>query len=606
MIAKRCDLLGAIPSSFARLADYLTNHQGNECRVGDVALTNVLSEGYDFALAEIQATQTLNTRAKGDKTYHLMVSFREGENPSPGVLKEIEQKIADGLGLGEHQRLSVLHRDTDNLHFHLAINKIHPQKLTMHEPYYDKKKLAKLCKNLEQEYGLQIDNHEAKKTVSQANAQNMERAGGMESLIGWTQRECGEALKKASSWEEFHQVLSEHGLALQERGRGFVITDGKTTIKSSSVARELSRGGLEGRLGEYQSHSREKISPKNEYKRQPISKGADSRSLWNAYQAARKDLWAARRAELKQEREKRDKTIASARKGYALQKFFMRFVKNRFMKTAMRHAFSSSKERRIQKAREEYEKKKNELPSGQMSWMDWLKAEAKAGNAEAIKFLQSRREKPVEGNYFSGQVHETQAGQTPEAVTTKGTYIYSKELRETASEVKVSGTGPESLLNGLLLAEKKFAGIIQVNGPSEFKENVIDVAVKNKLEIQFADMSLEAERKRRVTEHNHIEAATKYIENRNLLKVKVSDITEHKLFEAQDAGLKTYAGIRTQGGFSLALLKDEKSKITSVLPVSEGAAKQLRGIKIGSPVMVDQKGRMSPTGPQKASRRKGR
>lgn len=604
MIAKRCDLLGAIPSSFGRLADYLTNHQGNECRVGDVTLTNVLSEGYDFALAEIQATQALNTRAKGDKTYHLMVSFREGENPSPGVLKEIEQKIADGLGLGEHQRLSVLHRDTDNLHFHMAINKIHPQKLTMHEPYYDKKKLGKLCESLEREYGLQIDNHEAKKTVSQGNAQNMERAGGMESLIGWTQRECGEALKNASSWAEFHQVLSKNGLELQERGRGFVITDGKTSIKASSVARELSRGSLERRMGQYQAYSKDKIVPKKKYKRQPVSKGADSGSLWKAYQAARKNLWEARRIELKQERAKRDKIIDSARKGYALQKFFMRFVKNRFMKTAMRHAFSNSKERRIQKAREEYEKKKQDLSSGQMSWMDWLKAEAKAGNAEAIKFLQSRREKPVEGNYFSGKVHEAQAGQSPDAVTTKGTYIYNSELRETASEVKVSGTGPESLLNGLRLAEKKFAGVVQVNGPSEFKSNVVDVAVKNRMEIRFTDAAMEAERKRRVTEYKHVEAAEKYIENRNLLMLKVSDITKHKLFEAQDAGLKTYAGIRTQDGFSLALVKDGKS--TFVLPISEVAAKQLRGIKVGASVMVDQKGRMSPTGPQKATRRKGR
>ena len=606
MIARRSDVRGAIPSSFKRLADYLTNHKGNESRVDDVNFSNVESEGQEFIIAEITATQEQNTRARGDKTYHLIVSFREGENPSPGVMKEIEQQIAEGLGFGDHQRMSVVHRDTDNLHFHMAINKIHPERLTMHEPYYDKKKLGRLCERLEREHGLQVDNHKVKKTESQANAQNMERAGGMESLIGWTQRECGEALKKASSWEDFHRVLSEHGLALQERGRGFVITDGKTTIKSSSVARELSRGSLEGRLGKYQSHSRERINPEKKYKRQPISKGVDSRSLWSAYQAAKKDLWAARRAELKQEREKRDKTIASVRKGYALQKFFMRFVKNRFMKTAMRHAFSSSKERRIQKAREEYEKKKSELPSGQMSWMDWLKAEAKAGNAEAIKFLQSRREKPIEGNYFSGEVHEAQAGQKPDAVTTKGTYIYSKELRETASEVKVAGTGPESLLKGLLLAEKKFAGIVQVNGPSEFKKNVIDVAVKNKLEIQFADTTMEAERKRRITEYKHVEAAEKYIEGRNLLMVKVSDITEHKLFEAQDAGLKTYAGIRTQDGFSLALLRDEKSKITSVLPVSEGAAKQLRGIKVGSPVMVDQKGRMSPTGPQKASRRKGR
>ena len=124
------------------------------------------------------------------------------------------------------------------------------------------------------------------------------------------------------------------------------------------------------------------------------------------------------------------------------------------------------------------------------------------------------------------------------------------------------------------------------------------------MEIRFTDAAMEAERKRRVTEYKHVEAAEKYIENRNLLMLKVSDITKHKLFEAQDAGLKTYAGIRTQDGFSLALVKDGKS--TFVLPISEVAAKQLRGIKVGASVMVDQKGRMSPTGPQKATRRKGR
>ena len=105
-----------------------------------------------MSIAEVLNTQQMNKRATSDKTYHLVVSFRDDEL-SEDILKKIEDKLCDGLGFGEHQRISVVHHDTDHLHIHIAINKIHPTNLTIHNPHYDYKVIGELCKQLEQEHG---------------------------------------------------------------------------------------------------------------------------------------------------------------------------------------------------------------------------------------------------------------------------------------------------------------------------------------------------------------------------------------------------------------------------------------------------------------------
>ena len=188
MIARRLRLNDPSKSSMLRLVSYLTNPQGVDARVGEVRITNCDSETPQWAALEMLAVQKQNTRAQGDKTYHLVLSFKE--HPDSATLKKIEDYVCKELGFKEHQRVSVMHYDTDNPHLHIAINKIHPRKLTMHEPYYDERKLAKACKFLERVYGLQPDNHEPNAQAVETGATNMERAGDLESLTGWIRRNC--------------------------------------------------------------------------------------------------------------------------------------------------------------------------------------------------------------------------------------------------------------------------------------------------------------------------------------------------------------------------------------------------------------------------------
>jgi hypothetical protein len=254
MIAKQVPMRSSRRSNFAELVRYITDSQGNSERVGLVSITNCHSTDPISAGIEVQANQQLNRRSKADKTYHLIVSFRAGENPSDDVLAAIEKRICAAIGFEEHQRVSAAHYDTENVHLHIAISKVHPIKRTVHTPFNDHWHLARACERLEAEFGLQADNHLAQKIGSENRAQDMERHSGVESFLGWLKRECLPELETANSWHELHSALSRNGAELRLRGNGFVISDSSgLEVKASSVSRSLSKQQLEKRFGAFDS-----------------------------------------------------------------------------------------------------------------------------------------------------------------------------------------------------------------------------------------------------------------------------------------------------------------------------------------------------------------
>ncbi len=190
MIAKHVPMRSIKKSDFAELVKYITDEQGKTERLGHVRVTNCEANTLPAVMAEVMATQHGNTRSEADKTYHLLVSFRAGEKPDAETLRAIEDRICAGLGFAEHQRVSAVHHDTDNLHIHIAINKIHPTRNTIHEPYRAYRALADLCATLERDYGLERDNHETRQRVSENRANDMERHAGVESLVGWIRPRC--------------------------------------------------------------------------------------------------------------------------------------------------------------------------------------------------------------------------------------------------------------------------------------------------------------------------------------------------------------------------------------------------------------------------------
>ena len=243
MIAKIIPIKAVRKSSFSALVRYLTDDQNKTERISQIQVANCYTEDVTAALLEIQNTQQMNTRAKSDKTCHLVLSFPEGERPGHDDLNAIEKRFCEVLGLAGHQRISVVHDDTNNLHIHIAINKIHPRKHTIHNPFFDYKKVASLCEQIEQEYGLTKVNHETR-LESTANT-DIETKAGVESLIGWIKRECLDEIKCADNWQDLHKVLARNGLEIKERGNGLVFkSNNGIAVKASSVDRSLSKGKL--------------------------------------------------------------------------------------------------------------------------------------------------------------------------------------------------------------------------------------------------------------------------------------------------------------------------------------------------------------------------
>ena len=487
MIAKHVSMRSLGKSDFAGLANYITDAQSKDHRLGQVLPTNCAAATLPAAIDEVLATQHINTRAKSDKTYHLIVSFRVGEQPSADTLKAIEERICAGLGYGEHQRVSAVHNDTDNLHVHIAINKIHPTRHTIHEPYYPHRTLAELCEVLERNYNLERDNHIPNQRGAAARAADMERHAGVESLVGWIKRECLEEIRGATSWAELHQVMRDNGLELRARGNGLVIEAGDgTTVKASTLARDLSKSALEARLGGFEAApERREAQAKRSYRKEPVRLRIDTTELYARYKDEQKTLTAARAEALAKAKRQKDRATENAKKQAAAKRAAIKLTDGRLTKKLL------------------YAQVRASLGA------DWLKQQATQGNAEALAALRARdAAQGLKGNTIEAQ-GQPRRGDAPviDNITKKGTIIYRagrSAVRDDGDRLQVSRKADrDGVQAALRMAMEKYGERITVTGSPEFKAQIIRAAADAQLPITFTDPGLERRRLALIQQADH-------------------------------------------------------------------------------------------------------
>jgi hypothetical protein len=85
-----------------------------------------LCDGHKSQQSEMIALASEAVRSKNPVAHYLM-SWREGEQPSPEQVESAVSIFMDELELKDHQVIYALHKDTDNIHLHLAINRVHPE-----------------------------------------------------------------------------------------------------------------------------------------------------------------------------------------------------------------------------------------------------------------------------------------------------------------------------------------------------------------------------------------------------------------------------------------------------------------------------------------------
>lgn len=486
MIAKHIPVRPGRKSCFLSLVRYITNGQGMADRTGMVRIRNCAAGTVQGAVPEVLAIQQRNVRAKADRTYHLLVSFRAGEVPPDSVLEAVEERICAGIGFGGHQRISAVHHDTDNLHIHIAINKVHPETLNLKEPYRAYGKIAELCSVLEEEYGLSRDNHQVRRSVPEGRALDMERRTGLESLVTRVRRTCMEEMRGAGSWKDLHAVMEKNGLRLKLRGSGLVIVDGDgSRVRASMVARDLSKARLEASLGPFQEGS---ISvPEAGAPGRPAGFGEGVQGLFSRYLEEQKVLSAGReriRAGLQRNKDRRIAAVLrSGRRRYAL----IRLSSGpRSWKKLLRNFIYKETKRKIAEIRDSYGRSRNRYR--RKGFTEWLKDKALSGEEEALSALRScRKEKPFyKENTVSGPGSGGR-GMVPEKVTGKGTLIYPGCIRDDGERIIVPRQAAEQIVkDALLLAVSRYGSRLHLDGSSRFKAQVIRAASQACLPVTFS------------------------------------------------------------------------------------------------------------------------
>lgn len=537
-------------SSYAGLAKYITSAQNKQERVGEIRLTNFQSESLDWAVTEALHVQQLNQRAEGDKTYHLLISFAPGEQPSADILRDVEDRICASIGFGEHQRISAVHNDTDNLHIHIAINKIHPERHTIHEPYRAYKTMGDMASILEREHGLHLTNHTAKKSGSENRADDMEQHAGVESLLGWIKKECAAQLTQATTWNELHAVMRSNGLELQSRGNGFVITDGRGVgVKASSVSRDLSKSKLEKRLGIFELDAKREAGskrgpgasnrrpppvkpvggrpppmrrgrlaalsqlavlegePAKRYQGRPIrgTGNPETTELYARYKASQGIANHARAKDWDLAKDRKNRAIENAKRSGRAKRAAIKILDAPgITKKLLYSQVSKSVHAEIQRINAAYLAERQHIHTHypKRTWADWLQAQAKEGDQAALKALRGRKAvKPRVGDAVAGNGPVRRSGPVPlkvDSVTKDGTVIHrfgTSAIRDDGDALQVSrGSGQVGIEAVLRMAVHRYGESLTVNGSDQFKEQVAHVAANSNLKIIFKDAALEARR----------------------------------------------------------------------------------------------------------------
>lgn len=503
MIAKHVPMRSLGKSDFAGLVNYVTDEQNKEHRLGAIRLTNCEACSVQDAVSEILATQFANTRAKSDKTYHLIVSFRAGEQVEADTLLAIEDRICRGLGFGEHQRISAVHNDTDNLHIHIAINKIHPTRNTINEPYYPHQTLAELCEVMELDYGLQQDNHMPRRRGAEARAADMERHAGIESLIGWIKRECLDDIKTAQSWAELHQSMRDNGLELRERGNGLVVVAGDdAAVKASTLGRDFSKSKLEARFGPFEPDQGQQGKPYRHYCKDPVRLRVNTTEIYARFKSEQQSAAANKTAALDKARQQKDRRIENAKKKGKARRAAIKLTSGSLTQKVLYAQASNALKADIDAIQKQYREERQAIHEahGRRTWADWLKREALQGDTEALATLRARESAHgLKGNTLKGE-GQAKPGHTPviDTITKKGTIIYragASAVRDDGDRLQVSRESDQAgIQNALRMAMERYGERITVNGSPEFKTRVIKASVDGQLPIRFADAGLERRR----------------------------------------------------------------------------------------------------------------
>jgi hypothetical protein len=255
------------------LADYIAGpHAGGDGeKVEHRGGLNFLNIDHDGQVEEMIDLAELARRSP-QPVQHWIMSWREGEHPTPVQVDQAVEVFLSEMGLARHQVIYALHRDTDNSHVHIAVNRVHPEteRLVTVNGRFDREVAHRAVARIEHIqgwtsedralYGVDEDGRtersrprDERERRPSARARDLEERTGGRSAERLAIEEAAPAIRRARSWREMHRVLAEVGMHFERKGSGAILWIGDQPVKASSAGRDCSMSALEKRLGEFEA-----------------------------------------------------------------------------------------------------------------------------------------------------------------------------------------------------------------------------------------------------------------------------------------------------------------------------------------------------------------
>lgn len=262
------------------LANYITEPErenGLEKCIHHEAM-NFLTDTHHAQIAEMIALSEESIRSK-DPIDHWVISWRPEERPTVEQAREAVNIFVKQCGLEGHQFIWGLHDDTENMHVHIAINRVHPDtgKVVKINKGFDKEAGQQAAALIEHAHGwkpaegsryeiingkpirrgLDVD----KLLEPSTKARDMEMRTGEKSAQRVGIEDAAPIITSARSWRELHDNLHAIGMSYEQSGSGAIIRIGDVTVKASSVDRKASLSALQKRLGVFATGATECVTP---------------------------------------------------------------------------------------------------------------------------------------------------------------------------------------------------------------------------------------------------------------------------------------------------------------------------------------------------------
>ena len=483
-------------SRLSRLVPYMLRGKGEErCtwyRAGNLPGLDRREDAM-LAVDVMELLQDGNRRAKGSKTYHLVISFHpQDRRLTPRELEDVVRRTVGAAGLEEHQYIAVRHSEQEHEHVHVAVSKIHPETLKIHHPYKAIHAYQALASILEEELGLRRVDRTRVHTQSH-RARDFEAHRGVESFAGWARRTIGgtAGLDRISSWPALHSELKRFGLRLVPRGNGLAIVDATRSnlaCKASSLGRRWSKRRLCKRYGEFvpgpssAKVAREQVNP---YVERPVQTWDDG--LWREYQ----DTLQVARTRTAEQRQALARKIDAARAAHR-QQFKLRHHAIAAMpippqeKRKHYKALSFQRKAAERKLRATIRRSRTiRVDNHPGSWKQFLAAQAARGDPRAIRRLVDRSR----GATILSDSRYVQTLSSRGPGTSRGSIIHNLpkgiRLRESTRSIELLGDPSDEALEQLVkTARQRFGSVcVTLLGRKDVQLRLARIAADRGLEI---------------------------------------------------------------------------------------------------------------------------